>query len=260
VGTLSAIMKYQIIFLFSIPFCFLYGQEELKSIDTTFDFKERFYQNGKLTVTNTILYIDSVNTYTINQIQSNQKIDTTQLERVQHGLWIEYFNKKWNPSNSSNFYYYRLCEYQFGYTTGKIYYFNKKDDIIKTALRYPKMNDTIFEGVRKITYQKGKIIWIEYNRFIEDSLKGLYVNLTSYYQDGKIKSYSLLDDFNYDHHTLKYNKTGLCKYELKLNKKDSFLIKRKRKGKKEIIETKENGNLIKIIKLDGKEIRRKKCR
>jgi hypothetical protein len=232
----------------------------LKNIDTTFDFNERFYQNGKLTVTNTILYIDSVNIYSIDQIQSNQKIDTTQLERVQHRLWIEYYNKKWKPSDNSNYTYYRLGEYDYGFTVGKIYYFDKKGGVIKTALRYPYLNDTIFEGVRKISYLKGKVTWVEYQRFTEDSLKGMYVNLTSYYPNGKIKAYSLSDDFNHDHHSLKYNKSGLCKYELKLNNTDSYLIKRKRKGKKEIIETKENGNRIKIIKIDGKEFRRKKCR
>jgi hypothetical protein len=124
-------MKYITTILFSFFICLLFGQLDLKSIDTTFDFKERFYKNDRLAVKNGILYIDSSNAYSINEIQSNLKIDTTLFERVQHGLWIEYFDKKWKPSDSSSYTYYRLGEYEFGFTIGKIYYLNKKDEVIK---------------------------------------------------------------------------------------------------------------------------------
>lgn len=253
-------MKNLIAIAFSISLSFLFGQESLSVVDTTFDYQERFYLNNKLVVTNTILYIDSINTYTREQIQSNSKIDTNYLERVKNGLWIEYFDKKWNECDSSKYYYYRLGEYDFGYTTGKIYYFNKDRKIVKTALRYPKMKETIFEGVRKITYENGKISWIEYQRFTEDSIKGLYVNLYNYYPNGKIKGYAFIDDFNNNHCSLKYNMDGLCTYELQINQNESFLVKRKRKGKKEIIEIKENGISTKIVKIDGEEKKRKKRR
>jgi hypothetical protein len=225
-------MKNLIAIVFSISLSFLFGQESLSAVDTTFDYQERFYENNKLIVTNTILYIDSINTYTLEQIQSNSKIDTNHLERVKNGLWIEYFDKKWNECDSSKYYYYRLGEYDFGYTTGKIYYFNKDREIVKTALRYPKMKDTIFEGVRKTTYDNGTITWIEYQRFTEDSLKGLYVNLCNYYPNGKIKTYALSDDFNNNHHSLKYNKQGLCTYELRLNRNESFRVKKEEKRQK----------------------------
>lgn len=253
-------MRNLITIVLSISLSFVFGQESLSVIDTTFDYQERFYINNVLVVNNNTVYIDSINTYTFEQVQTDSVLDTNNLERVKNGLWIEYFDKKWNECESSKHYYYRLGEYDLGYTTGKIYYFNKKGEIVKTALRYPKVNDSIFEGVRKITYDKGIITWVEYQRFTEDSLKGFYANLCSYYPNGKIKTYALVDDFNNNHHSLKYNKEGLCTYELRLNNKESFSVKRKRNGKKEIIQTKENGLPIKIIKIDGIEIKRKKCR
>ena len=96
-------MKHSSIIIFIFSFCVLYGQEDLKNIDTTFDFNERFYQNGKLTITNTKLYTDSINIYSIDQLQINQKMDTTQLECIKHVLWIAYYNKKWKPSDNSNY-------------------------------------------------------------------------------------------------------------------------------------------------------------
>lgn len=251
-------MKKLIAIAFFIPLSFLFGQESLSLIDTTFDYQERFYQNDQLIVTNTIVYIDFdyTNAYTVEQIQAN-KIDTTHLKQIKHGLWIEFYDKKWRESDSSKYYYYRLKEYNLGYSTGKIYYFNKKKALVNVALAYPELGDSIFEGVRNITYKKGIITWIQYNRFTEDSLKGLYVNLWGYYPDGSLKYYTISDDYNYNFHSLKYDTDGLCTYELKLNRNESYMIKRKRNGRKEIIEKREDGKRIKIIKIDGVEKKRK---
>lgn len=248
-------MKPLITYMFSCSIFLLFGQQHLNEIDTSLDYQERFYQNGRLITTNTILYIDSVNTYTVHQIQSDPAIDTTVLHRVQDGLWIEYFDKKWNASDPPHHSYFRLGEYDLGYTTGKIYYFNKQCELIESALRYPIVNDTVFEGVRKITYSKGKITWIKYQRFLEDSLKEPYVNLSNYYPNGQLKSYNLSDDFNYKYHTQKYNKNGLCTHELKLNRHESYTIKRK--GRKEMCLIKENGVPIRLTKIDGVEVKRR---
>lgn len=87
-------MKKLIHIAFFIPLSFLFGQENLSLNDTTFDYQERFFQNGELKVSNTIVYVDSKYTYayTLEQVQS-QNIDTTNLIRFKHGLWREFYDK-----------------------------------------------------------------------------------------------------------------------------------------------------------------------
>jgi hypothetical protein len=239
-------MKNIFTILFTFSILFLFGQENLKDIDTTLDYKKRFFNNDELIAPNNYMYINSSSYYTINQITSDPTIDTTILEKVEHGLWIQYFDKKRNASDSSNYYYYRLGEYDFGSVTGKIYYFKKNDEIVRFALQYPKIKDSIYNGVVEVKFKKEKITWIEYQYFDEDkdSKKEPYLNLTKYYSNGEIKGYALTDNYNYKHEARKYNKKGLCFYELIIDKKGSYKIKRKQKGRKEIIEIHENEKLM----------------
>ncbi|HTO36981.1 MAG TPA: hypothetical protein VL021_01045 [Brumimicrobium sp.] len=251
-------MKKLIHIAFFIPLSFLFGQENLSLNDTTFDYQERFFQNGELKVSNTIVYVDSKYTYayTLEQVQS-QNIDTTNLIRFKHGLWREFYDKKWRERDSSKYYYYSLTEYNFGYPTGNMYRFNKKKEIVNVALRYPELGDSIFEGIRHITYHNGTISWIQYFRFSDDTLKGLYINLWGYYPDGSLKYYTISDDSNNNFYSVSYDAKGLCTYESKLNKNEAYIIKRKRNGRKEIIDKREDGIRIKTIKIDGVERRRK---
>lgn len=246
------------LFFFCLIFS-LFGQEQLKDIDTSFDYKERFYWKGKLMTTNTwrYVYLNGQPSIAVTNLPLNPGFDTTGMVREKDGLWVEYFDKKWNPVDSSNQYYRILAEYKVGYTQGKVYYF-KKDEIIYTGLRYPKLNGTVFNGSRKIIYNKGKVEWVEYNLFREDSLRNKYYNSSCFFPNGELKCYSLSDDINYQYVTLKYNKSGICTYELRLNHNESCIIKRKRKGRKEIIDIKENGLFTKTVKVDGEVVRQRK--
>ncbi|MNU50423.1 hypothetical protein D3C71_393860 [compost metagenome] len=253
-------MKIVTAFLFSSLVFFTFCQQQLKDLDTTLDYKERFYKNEKLITTNLWRYVyPNTNGLSIaaEDIYLNPHLDTSKMEREQDGLWVEYFDKKWNEVDSSNYYYRILCEYDCGYTVGKVYYF-RKNEIMHTALRYPELNDSVFDGFRKIIYDKGRISWVEYSFFSGDSLKNQYYNMASYFPDGQLKDYSLSDDHNYQYKSTRYNKAGLCIYELKLNRNESYIIKRKRKGRKEIIDIRENGVFTRTVKVDGKEVRQRK--
>lgn len=253
-------MKIVTTLLFSTFIFLVLGQQQLKDLDTTLDYKERFYKNGQLITTNLWRYVDpNGRAIAAEDILLNPQLDTSKMQREPHGLWVEYFDKKWNPIDSSNHYYRLLCQYNCGYTVGKVYYF-KKDEIMYTALRYPKLKDSVFDGFRKIVYEKGKILWVEYSLFSDDSLKKKYYNMAYYYPTGQLKSHNLSDDHNYQYESTKYNRAGLCIYELKHNRKESYLIKRKRKGNKEIIDVRENGVLTKTVKVGGKEVRKRKLK
>ena len=251
-------MKIITTLLFSTLVFLVFCQQQLKDLDTTLDYKERFYKNGQLITTNLWRYI-SPNGLSIaaEDISLNPQLDTSKMEREPHGLWVEYFDKKWNPVDSSNYYYRLLCQYNCGYTAGKVYYF-QKDEIMYIGLRYPKLKDSVFNGFRKTTYHKAKILSVEYSLFSDDSLKNKYYNMAYYYPNGQLKSYNLSDDHNYQYESTKYNKAGICTYELKHNRNESYLIKRKRNGRKEIIEARKNGVLTKTVKVNGKEVRKSK--
>ncbi len=250
-------MKIVTTLLFSTLVFLVLGQQQLKDLDTTLDYKERFYENGQLITTNLWRYVyPNGKSIAAEDLYLNPHMDTSKMEREPDGLWVEYFDEKWNPVDSSNYYYHILCEYNLGYTKGKVYYF-KKDEIMYTALRYPKLNDSIFNGFRKIVYNKGEILWVEYSLFSEDSLQKKYYNMAYYFPNGQLKSHNLSDDHHYQYESTMYNKAGLCTYELKLNRNESYIIKRKRKGRKEIIDVREKGVFTKTVKVNGKEVRKR---
>jgi hypothetical protein len=236
-----------------------FGQQQLKDIDTSFDYQERFYENGQLIAENSwrLVYPDGTPSIPLKDLYLNPDMDTSEMSLEQDGLWVEYYDKKWNEVDSSRFYYKVLREYDCGYTQGKSYYF-KKNELMYTGLRYPKLNDSVFNGSRKIIYDKGNISWVEYRLFMEDSLRNKYYHSACYFPDGQLMSYNLSDDINYQYVVIRYNKAGLCTYELKLNHQEAYRIKRKRKGRKEIMEVRENRIFTRTVKINGKEVRQRK--
>lgn len=102
--------------ILSIVFCAssLFAQEELKDMDTILDYKERFYTTGKLNT-------DSQYSQLTNFSQGDSLT-----KKVKSGLWIEYFDRKFDEVSEAKYRYYRLVEYDAGEQVGKIYYFKKK--------------------------------------------------------------------------------------------------------------------------------------
>jgi len=247
---MSKLMKLFSLFVLVIESTFVWAQQPLSACDTTQDWNERFYKNGQLALNGYYVYLDSSGYYDWTMFDFDPLIDSTKMERVQHRKWIEYFDKKWQPTDSSNQYYYCLCEFSGGYAKGKVYYFKKNGKLIQSALRYPNYSDEEFNGVRRIYYTKKDVIEsIYYNRFTEDSLKGFYYNSSFYYTNGQLASYSLNDEFNNRYESLKYNKKGLCTYELKLNNVDHYTIKRRKRGRK-VIEVREDKGIRTKTKMD----------
>jgi hypothetical protein len=85
--------------------CFLTSSQIFAQFDTILDYKERFFINDSL-------------------ITKNKLIDT-----LKDGLWVEYFDKKWNSTSKSSHKYYRLIEYENGLPLGKVYDFYKSGQL-----------------------------------------------------------------------------------------------------------------------------------
>ena len=228
-------MKFLIcIMLLTLPL-FSWSQQPLSEIDTIQDWQERFYKNGQLALNGYYVYRDSSGYYDWTIYDFDASIDSTKMERIQHGKWILYYDKKWQPTDSSNQYYYRLAEFRGGAKEGKVYYFKKNGKLIYNRSMSPNYDDTLFYGYRTINYTKnGTIESIYYNRYSEDSTKGFYYNRSFYYANGQLESYALIDDYNNRTEYLKYNKKGFCTSELKLNDIDHYTIKRRKRGRKVI--------------------------
>lgn len=208
-------LLYVISFFLFTPI--VYSQADLTSIDTTIDYSARFYQNGKLITPNSLIELDSN-----NRKSYRAESDTLLAEMVKSGRWIEYFDRKKEPSNEKHYKYYRLCEYYYGVLIGKSYYFKKDGTLIQTIQAYPKLNDTIFNGTVTITYDKGKIAWVEYKLFRETASNLIYLNITSFYPNGNKKYFSFLDEYHSKTYWSHYSKNGLSKLEIRNGKSGSF--------------------------------------
>lgn len=233
-------MKLFVFFISMSVSTFVWSQQSISEIDTIQDWQERFYKNGQLALNGYYVYLDSSGYYDWTEYDYDASIDSTKMVRVKHGKWIEYYNKKKQPTDSSNQYYYRLDEFRGGATIGKLYCFKKNGKLAYSSLIYPKYEDSIFDGYRTIHYtQNGTIEFIKYSRFDRDSLRGFYYNSYFYYANGQLETHSLNDDFNNRYESLKYNKKGFCTYELKLNNLDHYTIKRRKRGRR-VIEVRED--------------------
>jgi len=254
-------MKNILTFIYAIVLLPLYSQHKLSEIDTALNFKSLYYFEGKLTTTNSLVYCnpESGGFYTKEFFASiNQSgLDTSKMDLVKHGNWIEYFDKEEQMVTDENYKSYCLSTYNKGYQQGKTYYFQKGGRIIKTIENYPIYKDTVFEGFREIGYKRNKINYVTYERFDEDSSKGSYINISTYFSNGNLKEYVLNDDFNHKYEVMIFNPRGICTKELIVDHLYVLDVKRKRNGRKEIIETVENDKLYEIIKIDGIEIKRK---
>ena len=248
-------MKYTVTILLTISFFSLFGQEELNDIDTVLDYRERFYNSGQLDVQNSMLDLNSNNIVPANQKKSSTNNDSSQLEYQKHGLWIEYFDKKWNECDSSEHYYFRLGEYDSGYYTGKTYDFNKKKELVRTYLRYPKMKDSIFEGVREIKYEDGNITKVEYHLFNQDRSPLFFWHTSYYNKDGILTSYSFTNEAQNRTRFISYSKDGqvikdykrdeIEWHDKKWNKKRTRLKEEVYIKGKKIIRVYKNDNLVK---------------
>lgn len=244
---LSTMKKYIVTILTVTSFFLLFGQEELKDIDTILDYRERFYPNGQLEVENSLL--------NINSNESSASNDSSQLQYVKHGLWIEYFDKKWNECDSSEHHYFRLGEYDSGYFTGKTYDFTKNKEIVRTYLRYPKIKDTIFEGVREIKYEDGKIAKIEYHLFNQDQSQLFFWHYSYYNKNGVLTSYSYTNEaqnltrfitYSKDGQVIKdYKRDEIEWYDKKWNKRRTRLKEEVYLKGKKIVRVYKNNKLVK---------------
>jgi hypothetical protein len=107
---------------------------------------------------------------------------------------------------------------------------------------YPMLDEDEFQGYLIVKYSKSLLInSVEYKRFSDDTLAGMYINIAIYARNGQLRGYSLSDDENYRYHSIKMSKKGDCKYELVLTDTESFIRKRRRNGRVEIFETKIDG-------------------
>lgn len=207
-----------------------YSQQQLKDIDTVIDYQQRFYNGTQLKSENRLLSIEK------------NLGDSVGRELVRDGLWIDYFTKNWEKSDSSAFHYYRLIEYDTGNVVGKFYNFSKNGRLLEMIDFYPMLDEDEFQGYLIVKYAKSLLInSVEYKRFSDDTLAGMYINIAIYARNGQLTGYSLSDDENHHYHSITMSKRGYCKYELVITDTESFIRKKRRNGRVEIFETKTDG-------------------
>lgn len=238
-----------------------WGQQPLSEVEIDIDYKQRFYENGKLLTKNGFVYVDSVYVYLEEDLIEIGK-PLTDIEKRKHGKWIEFFDKNWTSLTSkSDFSYYSLTEYQVGVAQGNSFFFDKNDKIHHITLRYPPYKNEVFQGFRIVWFNnKGKVKSIQYERFMHEASED-YLNRTTYFANGKIESFELHDSENSNYHIIEYNKKGKVTYELVANNKEQYKSKWKCFRRVEIRESRENGVAYKSKLVKGelkwkKEVKR----
>ena len=234
------------------------SQPQLSEIDTVLDYKSRFFRNDTLLAANEYVFWDSTfgwfSTHRPNQIK---RLDVSKPHL--NGLWIHYYDKKWNDSDSNNFAYYELTQYSFGRWIKKSFTFNKKHELLFSVEPYPIFEKEVFNGYLKLSYQNGVVYSAEYRRWDSDSLRFQFLNETYYYPNGTIKSHTLNDDINKRYRMISFDDDGFCRVDIKHDETDLYHIQRKRTKKHlkqiELIKN-ENGEKIEIYSKDGVEIKR----
>ncbi len=237
------------------------SQPQLSEIDTVLDYKSRFFRNDTLLAANEYVFWDSTfgwfSTHRPNQIK---RLDVSKPHL--NGLWIHYYDKKWNDSDSNNFAFYELTQYSFGRWIKKSFTFNKKHELLFSEEPYPIFENEVFNGYLKLSYQNGAVCSAEYKQWEEDIFKNFHFNFTQFYNDGSIRSFSFLDDANYRYRSIINDKSGFCTYDLKLDKDESYRIERKKNGTriKEIVHIKEDGQGVVIFKKNDEVVRKKQAK
>lgn len=240
---------------------FSFAQTQLSEINTTLDYKSRFFRNDTLITTNSIIYWDSLGmSYILDIPDYNSRQRYRPSNSVKQGLWVYYWDKKWRECDKSNAEFYQLFEYNYDTFVRKSYTFNRMNELLHSVEPYPIYEGEKFDGYLKIKYEKGTINSAEYRLWDSDSLWYKYTNRTTYYANGNVRSYTLNDDINKRYHSMSFEEDGFCRGELKLDDLDWFNIQRKRtkKGIKEIHFLKDQkGNKIETYSKDGVEIKRR---
>ena len=129
--------------------------------DTIRDFRERFFVDDKLVVENHMI------------------------KGVKNGLWIEYFDKSWNPCEKHKHKFYRLIEYSGGIPAGKSYDFYKSGKL--QMIGHFKSVDPDSKSGSFAWYEKnGKVTSMEYH---SDTLR---IKLSSF-KNGNKRVYEYQD-------------------------------------------------------------------
>lgn len=250
-------IKFLTIIILTISPIICYSQVPLMELDTSIDYQEQFYFNGKLQLDSFYVFKDTnTNTYyDLDHFTYPGTIDTTKMLKVRHGKWIFYFDKRKQESSKSQHEYYTLTEYSAGYSRNG-YIFRKDGSLYESFIKHPKIGDSIFNGIREISYdKKGRIKKVEYDLFKENKDNRGYINVTYYRKDGTMKEYILIDDYLDKHFSKKFNRKEEIIYDyvwdtetFKISKWSSNLRKKKvteyLNGKK-LIRFFKDGNIIK---------------
>ena len=191
----------------------------LAQIDTTFDYKKRFYKNETLITKNTIN------------------------EGEKHGLWIEYLDKNWKESTKNKSKFFRLIEYKNGNPIGKVYDFYNSGKLQMVG-KYKSLNPEIRQGTFIYFSKKGNRNSLSY--YTSDSILN-----NNYYRNGNLMNSELYlrgrDMFNYSN-SLWYFKNGNPKW---LNYSDSkqdtsYYLSGRRNGSIDFQNVYSNGNFVSI--------------
>jgi hypothetical protein len=148
-----------------------------------------------------------------------------------------------------------------GYSVKNEYIIDKKKKLIAIVENYPAiLNDSIFNGFKLINFNGKNIASVSLKKFSDDIQykNKQYINHTTYYKNGTIKSFTFTDEINFEYENLKYDVNGFRYFTEFLNKNEYYKVERKKKGKILFIEKKEKNEYHKIKMINGKEVYRKK--
>jgi hypothetical protein len=239
-------MKIIILSVFVLIYNHIYSQYQIISEDTLIYNKEFRYKLLSTIPKNEFIYVgfDTLNkkqVYYSDSIEliNNTNITKSNIRKIESGLWIKYFDKDFNYCSKEKMNFYKILNYQNGYSYQNIYLFNKKNKIINITKNYPTLNnDSIsFCGFKVIYFnKKEKIKAIELKQFVDDTtyLKSFYFNYTTYFNNLYPKDFSFSDEKKEIYITKQFNKKNIIIYELLIDRKqkENYLIKKSRNGKK----------------------------
>jgi hypothetical protein len=220
--------------LLLMPGCF--AQPQFRP-DTATDYQQRFYVNGKLKSYDLPVYIDSANRYYTPEEIAAYGMDTAKLLPARHKVGIDYYDEDWKKTDSAYAVFYQLGETVNGTNLGKSYSFDREGRLVQIIIRYPMIGGVRFRGLQRLFFREdGTLEKAAYQRFPEDDHKGLYINKTTYYPNGKIHTYRFTDELNNIYGSLDYDETGLCYYEVSIDSENNIKIRRENGGTVEIRE------------------------
>lgn len=215
-------MKTFLIIISGLFSCLAIGQENLWDLDTTTDYTSRFYSEGKLTLSEHVIFYDSI-VIDGEKVQTAFKTDYQvvksgmnsivyeNLEMIKEGFWKEKLNKRGEPTEKKRFKTYRLLEYQNRLIMGKMYEFDKKDRLIKMSIAYPTISDTVLNGLQIVKYdQEGMIEEIEFTLFNVSIWD--FISELEFYPNGAIEYWSIGDYSGMNQTSERYFENGDCRY------------------------------------------------